>query len=179
MLTTGRANTCAGGTCAGGAGTLYLANAQDVTAIAYGIDGKVTGFTLAATKTFFAFDFRDFSAGFTETVTVDATTLSTSVEQTFTGVWTCRNHADRNTIMEMASAGCGFVAVHVESTGVHWAWGDVKIGTKQLAARLRTAEGVTGVALTDANQETVNIGCTTRSKAVELTNGAVVMAALI
>ncbi len=128
---------------------------------------------------FYEFDFRDFSANFTETITQDPDTLAVSVEQNFSGIWTCRNQADRNIIQDLANAGCGLVAVHVENTGTYWVWGYVTVGGKKLPARLSTAEGLSGTALTDPNQTTITITARTIQAAQTLLDGATVMAALI
>lgn len=178
-LSVGRTNTCTGGTCAGGAGKLYLANANEVSTVTTTTAGA-TAITMSSTAVnFYEFEFRDFSANFTENVTVDPDTLAKQVEQTFTGIWTCKNKTDRDIIEDMAGQGCGMVAVHVENTGSYWVWGNVEVGGKKLPARLTAAEGLSGTALTDPNQETITITCRTNEKADLLVDGAVVMAALI
>jgi len=168
-LTQGRANICTTGLCSGGAGTLYLANANEVASVTTNASGAATGITMTSTAAdFYEFEFRDFSAAFTETV-----------EQTFTGIWTCRNQSDRNIIEEMASNSCGLVAVHVENTGRYWVWGHVQVGGKTLSATLTGFEGQSGTVITDPNQETLTLTCSTTVKAIELMNGATVMSALV
>lgn len=179
-ITQGRANTCLTGLCSGGAGTLYLANANEVASVTTNASGAATAITMTSTgANFYAYEFRDFSAAFTEAGTVDPLTKAKSVEQTFTGIWTCRNQTDRNIIEEMASNSCGLVAVHVENTGRYWVWGNVTVGTKKLSATLTGFEGQSGTVLTDPNQETLTLTCTTTVKAIELMDGSTVMGALI
>lgn len=179
-ITQGRANTCTTGLCSGGAGTLYLANANEVSSVTTNASGAATAITLTSTAAnFFEFEFRDFSAAFTETGTVDPVTKAKSVEQTFTGIWTCRNQADRNIIEELASSSCGLVAVHVENTGRYWVWGNIQVGGKTLSATLTGFEGQSGTAITDPNQETLTLTCSTTKKAIELMDGATIMGALI
>lgn len=179
-ITQGRANTCTTSLCSGGAGTLYLANANEVSSITVDASGAATAITMTSTAAnFYEYEFRDFSAAFTETGTVDPVTKAKSVEQTFTGIWTCRNQADRNIIEEMASSSCGLVAVHVENTGKYWIWGNVQVGGKTLSATLTGFEGQSGTTITDPNQETLTLTCSTTVKAIEVIDGATVMAALI
>ena len=178
-LSTGRSVNCASNTCAGGAGKLYLANANEVSSVTTSSAGA-SAITMTSTAVnFYEFDFRDFSTNFTETTTQDLDTLAVSVEQNFTGIWNCRNQSDRNIIQDLANQACGLVAVHVENTGRYWVWGHVLVGGKKLPARLATAESDTGTALTDPNQTTLTITCRTNQVAVELLDGATVMAALI
>lgn len=167
-LSAGRSTNCTGGTASGGiADDLYLANANEVTSIQQDADGKCTGITMVTDKVFYAFDFRDFSARFQEPLTKDPTTGAVQVDQTFEMIWPSRNHADRNSIMDMANQDCGMVAIHIENTGVAWIWG---YKSKQ-RCKLRTATGDSGAALTDPNQETLTIGCFSQEKAVEFTPG--------
>ncbi len=179
LLSSGRTVNCNTGTCAGGAGKLYLANASQVTSVTTSSAGASAIVMTSTAADFYEFDFRDFSANFSETITVDPDTQAVSVEQNFSGIWTCRNQTDRNILDDLANAGCGLVAVHVENTGTYWVWGHVTVGGKKLPARLSTAEGVSGTALTDPNQTTVTITARTTQPAQTLINGATVMAALI
>jgi hypothetical protein len=178
-LSTGRANACTAGTCAGGAGKLYLANANEVSSVTTSSAGASAIVMTSTANKFYEFDFRDFSANFTETTTQDLDTLAVSVEQTFTGIWTCRTQADRRLIQTLANQACGLVAVHVENTGRYWVWGAVEVGGKKLPARLATAESDSGTALTDPNQSTITITCRTNQVAHELLSGATVMSGLI
>jgi hypothetical protein len=179
LLSTGRTVNCADGTCAGGVGKLYLANANEVSSVATSSAGA-TGITMASSAyNFYEFDFRDFSGNFTETLTQDLDTLAVSVEQVFTGIWTCRNQTDRDIIQDLANQTCGVVAVHGENTGTYWIWGDVTVGGKRLVGRLSTAEGNSGTALTDANQYQITITCRSTQLAKVLVDGETVMAALI
>lgn len=175
-LTGGWANQCADGTCPGGAGKLYLANGNEYTSVTTSGDGKVSAITLTSTASvFYEYEFRQDSASFTETVTVDATTKAKSVAQTFTGIITCRNQELRDVIEELAGQGCGVVAVHGENTGNYWIWGNVNVGGLVRTATLTTAEGVTGTAFTNPNQETITLTVTTSEKARQLTSSAVVV----
>lgn len=175
-LTGGWANQCADGTCPGGAGKLYLANGNEYSGVTTSGNGKVSAITLTSTASvFYEYEFRQDSASFTETVTVDATTKAKSVAQTFTGIITCRNQELRDVIEELAGQGCGVVAVHGENTGKYWIWGNVNVGGLVRTATLTTAEGVTGTAFTDPNQETITLTVTTSEKARELTSSAVVV----
>jgi pectate lyase len=179
-LSSGRTTTCTSGGCSGGAGAdyLYLANANEVTSVTTNASGAATAITMSSGATFYQYDFRDESAQFTETVTVDDTTRAVSVEQTFTMIWPCRNMTDRNLIMDMAGQACGMVAVHMEETGVYWIWGHTGTGSRK-RVRVQTVEGDSGAALSDANAETITLACVASTKAVELADGDTVMAALI
>lgn len=179
-LSAGRTTSCTSGTCSGGAGAdyLYLANSNEVTSVTTNASGAATAITMSSGATFYQYDFRDESAQFTETVTVDDTTRSVSVEQIFTGVWPCRNMTDRNLIMDMAGNACGMVAVHKEETGTYWIWGHTGTGSRKRVF-VQTVEGDSGAALADANQETITLRCVATTKAVELADGSTVMGALI
>lgn len=178
-LSTGRSVNCETGTCAGGAGKLYLANANEVSSVTTSSAGASAIVMTSTAVNFYEFEFRDFSANFTETTTQDLDTLAVSVEQNFTGIWNCRSQSDRNIIADLSGQSCGLVAVHVENTGRYWVWGHVTVGGKKLPARLATAETDSGTALTDPNQTTLTITCRTNEVAQELLDGANVMAALI
>lgn len=179
-LSSGRTTACTASLCSGGASTIYLANANEVSSVTTNASGAATAITMTSSAAnFYEFQFRDFSGQFTETVTVDPDTKNVSVEQNFEMVWNCRNMTDRNSIMDMAKNGCGMVAVHVEHTGVYWIWGHVEVGTKKLPVYLGTNEGQSGAAITDSNQETITLTCRTTEKAVQLADGATVMAALV
>lgn len=180
-LSAGRTTSCTSGTCSGGAGAdyLYLANANEVTSVTTNASGAATAITMTSTAAnFYQFDFRDESAQFTETLTVDDTTKATSVEQIFTMIWPCRNMTDRNLIMDMAGNACGMVAVHKEETGTYWIWGHTGTGSRK-RVYVQTVEGDSGAALADANQETITLRCVATAKSVELIDGETVMDALI
>jgi hypothetical protein len=181
LLTTGRSVSCEQGTCAGGAGKLYLANANQVSGVTTSsANSSITAITMGSSAyNFYEFEFRDFSANFTETSTQDQDTLAVQVEQTFTGIWTCRNQGDRDILQNLLDQNCGVVAVHVENTGVYWIWGVEVVGGKKLPARLTQSEATSGTALTDPNQSTITITCRTNKMARVLEDGATVIAALI
>lgn len=175
-LSAGRTTACTNDLCSGGCSTLYLANANEVTSVTRNASGAATAITMSSTATvFYEYQFREFSGQFTETVTVDQDTKNVSVEQNFAMVWPCRNMTDRNLIMDMAQNGCGMVAVHVEHTGVYWIWGHETVGSRKLPVYLNTNEGDSGAAITDPNQETINLVCRTTAKAIELADGSTVM----
>lgn len=176
LLTGGLANNCLNGTCPGGAGVLYLANGNEYTGVTTSANGKVSAITLTSSAArFYAYEFRQDSASFTETLTVDPVTKAKSVVQTFTGIVTCRNQELRDAIETLAGQGCGTVAVHGENTGNYWIWGNVSVGGLVRTATLTTNEGVTGTAFTDPNQETITMTVTTSEKARALTTSAVVV----
>ncbi len=179
-LSSGRTTTCTPGGCSGGAGAdyLYLANGNEVTTVTTNASGAATAITMSSAAVFYQYDFRSESAQFTETLTVDDTTKAVSVEQEFAMIWPCRNMTDRNLIMDMANQACGMIAVHAEETGVYWIWGHVGSNTAK-RIRVKTAEGDSGAALSDANAETITLGCVTSEKAIEVIDGETVMGALV
>ena len=178
-ITSGWLNQCVDGTCAGGIGKLYIANANQVTSITTNSSASVTAITMSSTASvFYEVEFRDNSGAFTETVTQDPDTLSVAVEQSLVGVINCRDQELRNLIQDMAGNACGLVCVHVENTGNYWIWGAETIGAKKRPARLTNVEGLSGALFTDSNQETLTIACRTTEKARFIVNGATVMAAL-
>ena len=178
-ITSGWLNQCTDGTCAGGIGKFYIANANQVTSITNNASGATTAITMASTAAvFYEIEFRDNSGAFTETVTQDPDTLSVAIEQNLTGVINCRDQELRNLIQDMANQACGLVCVHVENTGNYWIWGVETIGAKKRVARLTSAEGLSGALFTDSNQETLTITCRTTEKARFIVNGATVMGAL-
>ena len=179
-LTGGWLNQCTDGTCPGGIGTLYLANANEVSSVTTSATGEVTAITMTTSAAvFYEVEFRDDSGSFTSTVTVDPVTQAKSVEIIGTGIITCRSQNLRDFVEELALQACGLVAVWVESTGLYWIAGHVEVGNKKRPFRLTTAEGLTGTAFTDPNQETITLTCRTTEKERVLLDGAVVMAALI
>jgi hypothetical protein len=178
-ITSGWLNQCTDGTCAGGIGKFYIANANQVTSITNNASGATTAITMASTAAvFYEVEFRDNSGAFTETVTQDPDTLSVAIEQSLVGIINCRDQDLRNLIQDMAGQACGLVCVHVENTGNYWIWGVETIGAKKRVARLTSAEGLSGALFTDSNQETLTITCRTTNKARYIVNGETVMNAL-
>jgi hypothetical protein len=178
-ITSGWLNQCVDGTCAGGIGKLYIANANQVTSITNNASGATTAITMASSAAvFYEVEFRDNSGAFTETVTQDPDTLSVAIEQSLVGIINCRDQELRNLIQDMAGQACGLVCVHVENTGNYWIWGAEVIGSKKRPARLTSAEGLSGALFTDSNQETLTITCRTTNKARFIVDGATVMNAL-
>ena len=178
-ITSGWLNQCVDGTCAGGIGKLYIANANQVTSITNNASGATTAITMSSTASvFYEVEFRDNSGAFTETVTQDPDTLSVAVEQSLVGIINCRDQELRNLIQDMANQACGLVCVHVENTGLYWIWGAEVIGSKKRPARLTSAEGLSGALFTDSNQETLTLTCRTTNKARFIVNGETVMNAL-
>lgn len=178
-ITSGWLNQCVDGTCAGGIGSFYIANANEVASITNNASGATTAITMTSSAAvFYEVEFRDNSGAFTETVTQDPDTLSVSIEQSLTGVINCRDQELRNLIQDMASQACGLVIVHVENTGLYWVWGVELVGGKKRVARLTSSEGVTGALFSDSNQETLTITARTTNKCRFIVNGATVMAAL-
>jgi hypothetical protein len=154
---------------------LYLANGNEYVSVTTSANGEVSAITLTSSAAaFYEFEFRQDSAVFTETVTVDPVTKAKSVVQTFTGIITCRNQELRDVIEELAGQACGVVPVHGENTGEYWIWGNVNVGGVVRTAILTTAEGTTGTAFTDPNQETITLTCTTSEKSRALTSSTVV-----
>jgi hypothetical protein len=178
-ITSGWLNQCTDGTCAGGIGKFYIANANQVTSITNNASGATTAITMnSSAAVFYEVEFRDNSGAFTETVTQDPDTLSVAVEQSLVGIINCRDQELRNLIQNMAAQACGLVCVHVENTGLYWIWGAEVIGSKKRPARLTSAEALSGALFTDSNQETLTITCRTTNKARFIVDGATVMAAL-
>lgn len=178
-ITSGWLNQCTDGTCAGGIGKLYIANANQVTSITTNATAAVTAITMTSTAAvFYEVEFRDNSGAFTETVTQDPDTLSVAIEQSLVGIINCRDQELRNLIQDMANQACGLVCVHVENTGNYWIWGAETVGAKKRPARLTSSEGLSGALFTDSNQETLTLTCRTTDKARFIVNGATVMAAL-
>lgn len=178
-ITSGWLNQCTDGTCAGGIGKLYIANANTVSSITTNASAAVTAITMTSTASvFYEVEFRDNSGAFTETVTQDPDTLSVAVEQSLLGIINCRDQELRNLVQDMANQACGLVCVHVENTGNYWIWGAETVGAKKRPARLTTAEGLSGALFTDSNQETLTISCRTTNKARFIVDGATVMNAL-
>jgi len=178
-ITSGWLNQCTDGTCAGGIGKFYIANANQVTSITNNASGATTAITMTSSAAvFYEVEFRDNSGAFTETVTQDPDTLSVAIEQSLTGIINCRDQELRNLIQDMANQACGLVCVHVENTGNYWIWGVETIGAKKRVARLTSAEGLSGALFTDSNQETLTLSCRTTNKARFIVNGETVMNAL-
>jgi hypothetical protein len=178
-ITSGWLNQCLDGTCAGGIGKFYIANANQVTSITNNASGATTAITMTSSAAvFYEVEFRENSGAFTETVTQDPDTLSVAIEQSLTGIINCRDQELRNLIQDMAGQACGLVCVHVENTGLYWIWGAEVIGAKKRPVRLTSAEGLSGALFTDSNQETLTLTCRTTNKARFIVNGETVMAAL-
>ena len=178
-ITSGWLNQCVDGTCAGGIGKLYIANANQVTSITTNATAAVTAITMTSTAAvFYDVEFRENSGEFTETITQDPDTLSVAIEQSLVGTINCRDQELRNLIQDMANQACGLVCVHVENTGNYWIWGVETVGAKKRPVRLTNVEGLSGALFTDSNQETLTLSCRTTNKARFIVNGETVMNAL-
>ena len=178
-ITSGWLNQCVDGTCAGGIGKLYIANANQVTSITTNATASVTAITMTSTAAvFYEVEFRENSGAFTETITQDPDTLSVAIEQSMVGTINCRDQELRNLIQDMANQACGLVCVHVENTGNYWIWGVETVGAKKRPVRLTNVEGLSGALFTDSNQETLTLSCRTTNKARFIVNGETVMNAL-
>ena len=178
-ITSGWLNQCVDGTCAGGIGKLYIANANQVTSITTNATAAVTAITMTSTAAvFYEVEFRENSGAFTETITQDPDTLSVAIEQSLVGTINCRDQELRNLIQDMANQACGLVCVHVENTGNYWIWGVETVGAKKRPVRLTIVEGLSGALFTDSNQETLTLSCRTTNKARFIVNGETVMNAL-
>ena len=69
-ITGGWLNQCTDGTCAGGIGKLYIANANQVSSISTNASAACTAITMTSTASvFYEVEFRENSGAFTETVT--------------------------------------------------------------------------------------------------------------
>ena len=155
-ITSGWLNQCVDGTCAGGIGKLYIANANQVTGFTANATAAVTAITMSSTASvFYEVEFRDNSGAFTETVTQDPDTLSVAVEQSLVGIINCRDQELRNLIQDMANQACGLVCVHVENTGNYWIWGAETVGAKKLQARITITEGLSVGFFTDTERKSV------------------------
>jgi hypothetical protein len=180
LLTSGWLNNCTVDTCAGGIGTTYLANVNQLSAsnpITVNASGAVTAINMSSTASvFYEVQYRDDSAIFTSTLTQDPVTQSVSYEQTLTGIINCRDQSLRNFIESAAKNACGLAVVHVENTGNYWIWGVERVGGKIRPCRLTTSEGSSGTVFSDPNNETLTFTCTTNNKERVLNNGAAVMA---
>ena len=178
-ITSGWLNQCVDGTCAGGIGKLYIANANQVTSITTNATAAVTAITMSSTASvLYEVEFRENSGAFTETITQDPDTLSVAIEQSMVGTINCRDQELRNLIQDMANQACGLVCVHVENTGNYWIWGVETVGAKKRPVRLTNVEGLSGALFTDSNQETLTLSCRTTNKARFIVNGETVMNAL-
>lgn len=154
---------------------LYLINGNQYQSVTTSANGAVSAITLTSSAAVaYEFEFRQDSASFTETTTVDPVTKAKSVVQTFTGIVTCRNQELRDVLEDLAGQGCGVVAVHGENTGDYWIWGNVSVGGIVRTAIMTTNEGTTGTAFTDPNQESITLTCTTSEKARTLTSSTVI-----
>lgn len=166
-ISQGRSTNCAQQQCSGGLECLLLANKDDVQSVQLDADGKAIGIVMVGTAVFYNFDFKDESAEFKEALSVTDCTIA--VDQTVDMIWSCRNHEDRNSIMNLAGCCCGLVAIHFENTGKGWIWG---YNEKQ-RVKLRTNDSVSGKAISDPNTETLLLGANAREKAIEWTAGKV------
>jgi len=158
-LTSGLTNPCTLKK-TGGSKQLHLANKADIDTITQDPTGEVTGVTMLLGAVFFKVQFAANQAGFTENVDANG-----QVTQAYTFVSESRYQTQRNFIQSLVDCGCGVTVIHAENTGKSMFWGYED--TEE--AFLLSAEGVTGTAKSDPNQETVILQALATTKANEFT----------
>ncbi len=164
-VTTGRTRNCAT-SISGGVEFVYLVDKEDVDSITIGANQEVTGIVMnPIAAVFFKFEFAPDTAQFTEALTNE--NCATAVVQTLVMNWRGRNQDDRNSIMELANCCCGMVVIHGENTGVSWIWGFDQTEEAFLSA----ADGDSGAAKSDPNQEVLTLVANATKKAREWTLG--------
>lgn len=127
----------------GGLSAIYIAPVSDVTAVAVGADGEVTGITMASGKTFKQFSFRKGNASFTVSGTRDDKNgtyfASTEVSMQF-------NYMEKTKRTEMVNLANGNVYVIAkDNNGIYWFIG------KDSYAAANTAGGQSGAEMAEGN----------------------------
>jgi hypothetical protein len=144
----------------GGSKQLHIANKQDIDSISQDPTGEVTAVTMLLTNTFFKVEFAANQSSFNESVDANG-----QVTQVYTFVSESRYQAQRNFIQNLIDCGCGITVIHTENTGLSKFWGYED--TEE--AFLLSAEGTTGTAKSDPNQETIVLQALATIKANDFT----------
>jgi hypothetical protein len=146
-------------TCPGGIRRLWVANQEDVISITFGAGGEVDSYVMDTGTNFYEIKLKVNTKQLTEDVQVSDDGCTQSVTQTFEGIGSCWNQDVRDLLLEMGKQSCcGIIVIHEENSGETVTWGFLE----DLYARLGSGtQTVTGANLTDPNQFTLQIVCTT------------------
>lgn len=145
--------------CPGGVRKLWLANKDDIDEITYDTDGSVLTIVMVATKVFYEVQFKKNTKLFEETAVIGADGCNVGWNQAFTGIGQCRDQETRNFLIELANQSCcGIVVIHEEQSGAVQLWGHLDENHASLGDGTVIS---TGTAITDPNQVTINLVCTT------------------
>lgn len=153
-LTAGYTISCANSPSVGGLSRVWLANRDEVTGITeVPGSGDVTAVTMDATEVFYEVGFFDETGSQTEAGERTDGSCNFVYTKTLTISIPKRNLGLRNFVQQTGACCCGFVVIYEDSNGTKWIGGFESSPNRTY--KLQTAEGVTGAALTDANQETL------------------------
>ena len=146
-------------TCPGGIRRLWVANEDDIASITFGANGEVDSYVMETGTNFFEIKLKVNTKQLTEDVQVSDDGCTQSVIQTFEGIGGCWDQDVRDLLLELGKQSCcGIVVIHEENSGETVTWGYLE----DLYARLGSGtQTVTGANLTDPNQFTLQIVCTT------------------
>ena len=167
QITGGFAGANCAVSCPGGIRRLWVANADDIVSITFAVDGAVDAYVLDTGTQFFEIKLKVNTKQLTENVETGDDGCSPSVTQTFTGVGACWSQEVRTLLIELGKQSCcGIVIIHEENSGEVATWGYLE----DLYARLGPGtQTETGANLTDANQFTLELVCTTTSDGLKTT----------
>ncbi len=148
--------------CAGGVRRVWITNADDVDSYTFGVDNEVTAIVMVVgppAGVFYELEFKVNTKQFQQAVNMNEDGCGATVTQTLTGIASCYDQSKRTSIIEMAKQSCcGIVVIHQENSGFVGVWGFVE----DLYARLGPGTATdTGANLSDPNQVTIELVCTT------------------
>jgi len=151
-LTAGYSISCADSPSVGGLGRVWIANRDDVVSITEAA-GDVSAITMDALAVFYEVGFFDETASQTENGERTEGSCNFVYKKEIVLSNPKRNLGLRNIVQQVGNCCCGFVIIYEDSNGTQWLGGFESNPNRTY--KLQTAEGVTGAALTDANQETL------------------------
>lgn len=164
-LTGGLAGFDCASVCAGGIKRIWLTNEDDIDSITFGVNGEVTAITMVVGKVFFEVKLKVNTKQLVEQADVTEDGCGVTFTQTFTGIAACYDQDTRTFLLELAKQSCcGLVAIHEENSGFVALWGHIEDLPIRLGGGTNTD---TGANLTDPNQVTIELVCTTTAEGLK------------
>lgn len=132
----------------GGIRKLYLTEHCNISGFSTDVDGKISGFTMSGTTSFYEFEFNKNSSSFTEGIAGEQSSGNQLITQTITLVLARREKSKRDTIMLLAGYK-ELACIITDSNGLSWYMGE------ESGVVMTTLESQSGTSASDPNNYTI------------------------
>lgn len=158
-ITGGYAGFDCASTCPGGVRRVWLANYDDIASITFGTGNAISAYVMNPGAVFYEVKLKVNTKQLVQATNISDDGCTQSVTQTFTGIGACPDQSARDFIVEVAQQSCCGIVVILELNNgqvITFGW------LEDLTARLGSNTQIdTGANLTDPNQFTLELLCTT------------------